>query len=136
MYTYAFGSGSHAEGSGSSALGIASHAMGLGTIASGSFQQVMGKYNLIHSASDDFLIIGNGTSVTRRDLAIFSQTFIGLSQSIFMPDLTLVEKPHVISFNPADGQLFYMSTSSFGGGGTTNITNIYKYNSPKFSANT
>mgnify|MGYP003350747377 CR=1 FL=1 len=109
LYTYAEGSGSHAEGSGSSALGIASHAMGLGTIASGSFQQVLCKYNIIHSASNDFLIIGNGTFNTRRDLAIFNQTFIGLSQSIFMPDLTMVSKPHVISFNPAAKKPEYSS---------------------------
>jgi hypothetical protein len=54
---------SHAEGSGSITLGEASHAGGLCTIASGSYQTVIGKYNL-RGNTDSLFIVGNGTATS------------------------------------------------------------------------
>lgn len=66
--TVASGFCSHAEGSNTKATNYYAHSEGLGTIAAGRNQNAMGKYNVSDTTS--LLIIGNGTSDTKRSNAM------------------------------------------------------------------
>jgi hypothetical protein len=56
----------HAEGASTTASAYGSHAEGVYTIASGEAQHVSGRYNVENSTVGNFLIVGNGSSVSAR----------------------------------------------------------------------
>lgn len=116
MMTTASGDYSHAEGSASIAIGSGSHAEGWGTVASGSFQSVVGRFNTLGN-TDDYFVVGDGTSGARSNALGVNNTRFYASNSIFFPDLTQVTQTNVLSYDVNTKRVFYQPTSSGGTGG-------------------
>lgn len=72
----------HAEGQDTKALGFASHTDGIGTIASGSYQNVVGKYNKQGNSTSLFIVGGGTSTVARADILAVNSSNVVVSGSI------------------------------------------------------
>ncbi len=120
-FTVASGSYSHAEGSASYAYGTASHAEGIGTYAYGTGQTSMGTFNTLNNTSS-LLVIGNGTTASRSDLALFNPTWIQFNSDLYLSgSLHLSQSIYDVSGSSGlPGQI--LSSVSGGGVQWVNVT--------------
>ena len=95
---------SHAEGVSTISIGPGSHAGGYNTIASGSYQTVVGSYNIQNNVSSSF-IVGIGNINTRKD-GFTVDADVNLSGSIMIP--TNENNPS----SPKTGSMYFNPTAN------------------------
>lgn len=132
--TIASGDYSHAEGDTTLASGEGAHAAGLASQALGKYQSVIGQYNATSDSRSAF-IIGDGVDGSNRHNVLFaSQSWFEVSASnVFLKGLSTTSEVHILVYNTSSGQLYYLPTSSIGGGGGSPTPPANPVNSIQFN---
>lgn len=114
-FTNAFGIGSHAEGAATVASGSYSHAAGNNTIAYRDYQSAIGEYNTGLN-NDDLLVVGNGTSLLRKNAFGVSMTssYFNVPLTASAISASLYKGLPPISNNVYYGELTSAFTASLG----------------------
>jgi len=115
-----YGDYSHAEGINTEAHGYASNTKGSHTVASGSYQLVVGQYNVFNESQSAFIIGDGANSGNRHNLLFASKSWFEVSASnVFLQGLTNTSQTDVLTYNSTTGQVFYTASSAIGGGSGT-----------------
>jgi hypothetical protein len=122
--TLAF-AGAHAEGQQTQAIGAYSHAAGYSTTASGSYQSVIGQFNVSSSAQSAF-IVGNGTAVGRSNLIFASGSQVQVTGSLMVNDILQLARRATLPSSPVEGMVVAQ--------GTAGSSTLYYYNGTSWFA--